>query len=358
MSRVPIPRARRSWATALGCLVLTACGSENDGNGTEPPARVPLRVLAEVRSLGIGAAADRSFHLTGDAGNAFRAVLADEFNVLTPENDLKHERLQPGRGVFDFARADALVQFAEANDMRVRGHTLVWHRQLASWLTSGSWAVDTVKALLQDHITNVVRHFRGRIAAWDVVNEALADDGSLRSGFWYDHLGREYVELAFQWARAEDPDAALFYNDYSLEWGGAKTDSAYALLSDLVARGVPVDGIGFQAHFAVGQVPSRDDLVATFSRFAALGLLVHLTELDVRLPLPVTSENLATQAEDFARVVGVCLATSTCDTVVLWGVTDADSWVPATFPGYGQALIFDSQYRPKPAYWAIHDLLD
>jgi endo-1,4-beta-xylanase len=341
----------------LGCALLVACGFPSDNGDQNGQSRVPLRDLAAARGIGIGSAADRTFHLVGDDGAKFRTVLANEFDVLTPENDMKHERVQPAQGVYDFTHADSLVDFAEANGMQVRGHTLVWHRQLASWLTSGSWTQQQAEELLRAHVQTVVGHYVGRIAAWDVVNEALADDGSMRPGFWFDHIGRGYIEQAFQVARVADPDAALFYNDYSLEWGGAKTDSAYALLSDLVQRGVPVDGIGFQAHFAVGQVPSEDDLVAVFRRFAGLGLEVQITELDVRVPTPASDANLQTQAANYATVVGACLRTPACDMVVMWGFTDLDSWVPATFPGYGQALIFDSAYNPKPAYWAIHDLL-
>ncbi len=341
----------------LGILGLCACGSEPTDSDGNPLPRVPLRDLAVMHGLGIGAAADRSFHLAGDEGTQFRAVLASEFSVLTPENDMKFDRLRPAPSAFDFTRADALVGFAEANGMAVRGHTLVWHRQLASWLTAGVWTPDEARALLEEHVTTVTQHYRGRIAAWDVVNEALADDGSLRSGIWYDHLGREYIELAFQWAHAADPEAALFYNDYSLEWGGAKTDSAFALLSDLVARGVPVHGIGFQAHFQVGQLPSQDDLVAVFKRFAELGLGVHITELDIRIPLPATADDLETQAESYARVAGACLSVPACDMLVMWGFTDADSWIPGAFPGFGQALIFTAAYQPKPAYWALHALL-
>jgi endo-1,4-beta-xylanase len=347
-----LTRPRACWAVC-GALSLAACAS---GDGQTP--RVPLRTLAEARGLGIGAAADRTFHAATDEGTQFRALLASEFDVLTPENDMKHERLQPAQGVYDFSGADALVAFAEAHAMRVRGHTLVWHRQLAPWLTAGNWTADEAKALLQDHIETVVGHYKSRVAAWDVVNEALADDGSLRPGFWADHIGREYIELAFQWAHAADPDAALFYNDYSLEWPGPKADSAYTMLADLLQRGIPVDGIGFQAHFQVRQLPSQASLAATFDRFAALGLEVHITELDVRVPVPASATDLQAQAQNYATVVGACLASAACHMVVMWGFTDADSWVPATFNGYGQALIFDAQYSPKPAYWALHSLLE
>jgi len=342
--------------TILGCVGLVACGSDPVGDDGGP--REPLRTLAAAHGLGIGSAADRGLGLSGVEGETFRALLAGEFDVLTPENAMKHERLRPSRTAYDFAGADSVVVFAEAHAMRVRGHTLAWHRQLAPWLVSGTWTRDEALTLLKEHIETVVGRYAGRVAAWDVVNEALADDGSLRSGFWLDHIGREYVDSAFRWARAVDAGAVLFYNDYGLEWAGLKNDSAYALLSGLLQSGAPVDGIGFQAHFEVGKVPSSDVLRASFDRFASLGVAVHVTELDVRVPLPASSEDLDQQAQDYARVVEACLGAAACHMVVMWGFTDAESWIPATFPGFGEAHIFDAAYRPKPAYWALHRLLE
>jgi endo-1,4-beta-xylanase len=281
--------------------------------------------------------------------------MAREFNMLTPENDMKHSRIHPGRDVYRFEPADSLVAFAEANGMQVRGHTLVWHQQLASWLTSGTWTADESRALLQDHITKVAGHYRGHVIAWDVVNEALADDGSLRSTFWLDHIGRDYIELAFRAAHDADPDALLFYNDYNIEGVNAKSDSAYELIRGFLARGVPIHGIGLQAHFQVGGVPAT--LGANIARFAALGLKVHITELDVRMQLPSTSEKLTAQANDYRQVLQACVQSPACGTVVMWGFTDKESWVPGTFTGWGDALIMDAGYQPKPAFRAIYDLL-
>jgi endo-1,4-beta-xylanase len=316
---------------------------------------IPLRVLAERRGLKLGAAVDRGFRYSGADGVKFRAVLAREFSLLTPENDMKHERIHPARDVYRFEPADSLVAFAEANGMRVRGHTLVWHRQLASWLTSGSWTRDEARALLTDHVARVVGHYKGRLLAWDVVNEALADDGTLRAGFWLDNAGREYIELAFRAARDADPGAMLFYNDYNIEGINAKSDSAYALIRDLRQKGVPVDGIGLQAHFQLGGVPAS--LAANIARFAALGLKVHITELDIRVPLPSSSAQLKSQAENYRDVLNACLQSAGCEAIVLWGFTDRESWVPAAFPGWGEALPFDASYQPKPAYWSVYDIL-
>jgi endo-1,4-beta-xylanase len=360
-------RSRRRGVVTLApvlaavTLLLPACGSGSGGgdSGTEPPPAEsdPLRELAGARGILIGSAADRGFTLSGTAGEEFRQVLAREFNALTPENDMKHAGIHPAEDDYAFDGADALVDFAEANGMEVRGHTLVWHRQLASWLTDGTWTPTEAEALMRDHIAAVAGHYRGRLTAWDVVNEAVGDDGSLRPGFWADHIGPEYIEIAFHEARQADPDAALFYNDYGILWLNAKSDAVYAMLADLVDRGVPVDGIGFQGHIVVGGAPSRTDLAANFQRFADLGLKIHVTELDVRIQMPASTAELHQQAQDYALVVNVCLEEPACEAIVTWGFTDADSWIPDAFPGYGAATLLDANYQPKPAYHAVSEAL-
>lgn len=354
----------RRWASLLLVVIAIACGSDSQqptapGNGQQPtqPAvdTTPLRTLASGKGRLIGSAVDRGFRYAGSDGVTFRTTLAHEFSVLTPENDMKHERIHPARDVYRFEPADSLVTFADVNGMKVRGHTLIWHQQLATWLTSGTWTADEARALLVDHVTKVVSHYRGRVIEWDVVNEALGDNGALRSSFWFDHIGRDYVELAFRTARAADPGVALFYNDYNIEGINTKSDSLYALVRDFQARGVPIDGIGLESHFQLGGIPST--LGANIARFAALGLKVHITELDVRMPLPSTAAQLQTQAQNYRDVVSTCLGSPACDVVVMWGFTDKESWIPNAFPGWGAALVFDSSYQPKPAYTTLHDLL-
>jgi len=357
-------RLRASLSTAgrgvVVATLLVACG----GDPAEPVAPVvqpptvdslPLRTLADRRGLRIGTAVDRGFRLPGTEGTRFMGVVSREFNVLTPENDMKHDRIHPARTTYRFVSADSLVAFAEANSMRVRGHTLAWHNQLASWLTSGTWTKDEATALLEDHIDNVVGHYRGRILEWDVVNEPFNENGTLRSGFWLDRVGREYIEIAFRKAAAADPIASLFLTDFNIEGINAKSDSAFVLVRDLRAKGVPIHGVGFQAHFQVGGVPST--LAANIARFAALGVKVHFVELDIRVPLPSTTAALQAQAQTYREVFDACLQSPACGLVTIWGFTDRDSWVPNTFAGWGDALPFDASYLPKPAYWAIYNRL-
>jgi endo-1,4-beta-xylanase len=249
--------------------------------------------------------------------------------------------------------------------MKVRGHTLAWHQQNPTWLTSGTWSADTLRQLLKEHVDSVVGHYKGKIHAWDVVNEALNDGtGTLRTAGspWAPLLGRDYIDLAFREARATDPAALLLYNDYNLESPGAKQDSAFALLQGMKGRGVPIDGIGFQAHFLVNAdgsgAPSRQTLLNTFARFAALGLKIELTELDVRVQTPnPTAAALAAQRQAYGDAVGACVATPACDAVVVWGLNDGESWIPGTFPGWGQALLFDDSFGRKTTYDAVRAAL-
>lgn len=350
-------------------LMVAACGGTSGssvptgpstpGTPSVPAATTPLRTLAESRNLriGIGTAMGSYFNRTDAVGKQYMDLLAREFNVATPENDLKFSVIRPTRATFRFARPDSMLEFATASGMRMRGHTLVWHNQLASWLTSGTWSRSEGVALLDEHISTVVGHYKGKFAAWDVVNEAFNDDGSPRTSFWSTLIGPTYIAQAFRTAAAADPDAKLFYNDYNIETIGAKSNAVLSMLTDLKAAGVPVHGVGLQAHFIVGQTPSRDALVANMSRFAALGLKIQITELDIRMPVPASAAALQMQAQNYADVVRACLDVPACDMVVTWGFTDRSSWVPDFFAGQGAALLFDESFQPKPAYTAVNAVL-
>lgn len=356
--------ARRARALAILLATGAACGG--DGGGVTGPVvppvvtnpdTIPLRTLATARGIRLGAAVDQGFRYTGSLATQFRGTLAREFSMLTPENDMKHANIHPSQSVYRFQPSDSLVAFAEGSAMQVRGHTLVWHSQLASWMTSRAWSAAEVRALLDDHVGTVAAHFRGKLAAWDVVNEPLADDGSMRPGFWMDRLGADYVEQALRATRTADPDVALYINDYNIEGMSPKSDSMYALAKRLLAKGVPLTGIGFESHFVVGGLPTRSDIATNMTRYAALGLKVQLTELDVRLRSPTTSEQLTTQAQNYRDVIEVCLQSSACNAIVTWGVSDRESWIPAAFPGWGDALLFDSSYNQKPAFKAVYAAL-
>ena len=227
---------------------------------------------------------------------------------------------------------------------------------------------NVLRDLLRDYIHALVGRYRGQIAHWDVVNEAICDtepDGvmpGLRSGknsVWERTLGPDYLRLAFEWAHEADPDARLFYNDYEIEATCPKSDAVYALLQNLLARGAPVHGIGFQGHL-VGGWRAEKSHTANLSRFLDLGLEWLVTEADVRVPLEngrASETQLAEQAAGYADLARLCVTVPHCRGLFLWGFTDAHSWIPGFRPGWGAALPFDEAYRAKPAYDALRDAL-
>ncbi len=311
-----------------------------------------LRALAERRALNVGAAV--SPDLIGSELE-YRRTLGSEFNMLTAENVMKWQPIHPARDRYSFCPADQLVAYARANGLKIRGHALVWHNQNPSWLTSGNFDRDELLEILRDHIFSVAGRFRGEITEWDVVNEAFEGDGSLRDTIWLRGIGPEYIDLAFQWAHAADPSAKLFYNDYSIEVRNRKSDAVLQLLQGMLQRGIPVHGVGFQAHLGAeaGLRVGKQALLENMRRFGDLGLETNITEFDVRLRTPATPQDLSAQAEVYQDLIQACLEAGSCTSFVMWGFTDKYSWIPGFFTGYGAALPFDEDYQPKPAYEAL-----
>ncbi len=319
-----------------------------------PTSRLSLRSLAPAHGIEIGAA------VSADAlrrDYLYGKTLGREFSMVTPENAMKFEAVHPERDRYDFTDADLIVRFAEGRGMKVRGHVLVWHKQLPAWLEEGTWTRDELIDILRDHIMTVVGHYRGRVQAWDVVSEAIDDDASLRDTFWLRGIGPDYIDMAFHWAHEADPDALLFYNDYGGEGTGRKAAAIYAMVRDLVQRGVPVHGVGLQMHVAVEWCPEPDAVAANMKMLAGLRLWVHVTEMDVSIRTPVTEDERRAQARIYREMLTVCLSADNCSDFALWGFTDRYSWIPHFFPGFDSALIFDRRYRPKPAYKALLDTL-
>jgi endo-1,4-beta-xylanase len=317
---------------------------------TASAADVPLRDLAAAKGKVMGTAVTGS-RLTGTYGDLSGA----QFNSLTPGNAMKWGSVEPTRGSYNWAEADQIVNFAEAHGQQARGHTLVWHSQNPSWLTNGTWTAAQLGQLMNDHIALEVGRYKGRLAAWDVVNEPFNEDGTYRQTLWYNGLGTGYIAQALTAARAADPAAKLYINDYNVEGVNAKSTALYNLVKSLKEQGVPIDGVGLQAHLIVGQVPST--LQQNIQRFADLGVDVAITELDIRMTLPSDSTKLAQQAADYKAVMNACVAVARCAGVTVWGFTDSDSWIPSTFPGQGAATPYDENYAPKPAYYAIAEAL-
>jgi endo-1,4-beta-xylanase len=213
--------------------------------------------------------------------------------------------------------------------------------------------------LLKDHIQKVVGRYRGRIRDWDVVNEAVDDeqkDGMRRDSFWYRTIGPDYIALAFKTAHEVDPDALLYYNDFSNEGKGKKSDLVYKLLQDLKRQGVPIDGIGWQMHLPAG-FKMKPEHRENAQRLVELGLELAITELDVRVKMPPTPDALTRQAETYRDVANFCLTQPRCGALITWGFTDKHSWVPSVFPGEGNALLFDENLQAKAAYASLRDAL-
>ncbi|WDM16545.1 endo-1,4-beta-xylanase [Streptomyces lavenduligriseus] len=296
-------------------------------------------------TLGSAAAAKGRYFGTAVAANhlgesAYAGTLDREFTAVTPENEMKWDATEPTRNTFTFSAADQIAGHAQSKGMKLRGHTLVWHSQLPSWV-SGLGASD-LRTAMNNHITQVMQHYKGKIYAWDVVNEAFQDgtSGARRSSPFQDKLGNGFIEEAFRTARTVDPDAKLCYNDYNTDGINAKSNAVYTMVKDFKSRGVPIDCVGFQSHFnSASPVPS--DYQANLQRFADLGVDVQITELDI--------EGSGTaQADNYANVVKACLAVTRCTGITVWGITDKYSWRAS-----GTPLLFDSNYAAKPAYTAV-----
>ncbi|GAA3563351.1 hypothetical protein GCM10022419_050080 [Nonomuraea rosea] len=320
---------------------------------TPADASAPLRTHAASRGKFIGAAL-----ATGPLSNetSYRNIAATELSQVTAENAMKWDATEPSQGQFNFSGADAIVNFATQNSQQVHGHTLVWHNQTPGWVQSLS--ATAMRTAMQNHISQVVGHYASNatVVSWDVVNEVFDDSGNLRTSFWYNTLGESYIADAFRAARAADPDARLCINDYNTEGINAKSTAIYNLVSSLRQQNVPVDCVGFQSHLAI-QYGFPSDFQQNLQRFAALGVQVRITELDVRMQLPRDATKDATQATYYRNVVNACLAVTACAGVTIWGFTDKYSWVPDTFSGQGAALIYDENYQQKPSYTAVHDAL-
>lgn len=310
-----------------------------------------LRVTARRSGKLIGAAVN-AWQLPGNV--AYREVLAREFDYVTPENCMKWGELEKRRGVLQFDKGDELVAFAEQHGMKVKGHALLWHQMLPAWV--GKLSADELRAAVSEHIRAVVGHWKGRIAAWDVVNEAFEDNGSYRQSPLFAKLGEGYIADAFRAAHEADPQALLFYNDYNAEGLGAKADAVFALVRKMKADGVPVSGVGLQMHLDARTGVQPKYVAQNMARLAALGLLVNISEMDVRIRglRGSDEQRLNRQREIYRDMVAVCVAEPACHGVTLWGFTDAHSWVDGFF-GPDDPLPFDEAYRRKPAFYGIRD---
>ncbi|PFH48756.1 glycoside hydrolase family 10 protein [Amanita thiersii Skay4041] len=287
------------------------------------------------------------------SNSAYVAQLGNtqDFHQLTAANSMKWDATEPSRGVFTFSGGDTIVNQAQAHGQLMRGHNCVWHNQLPSWVTSGNFDNATLTSIVDNHCRTLVGHYSGKMYSWDVINEPFNDDGSFRQSVFFNTMGTSYISVALRAARAADSRAKLYINDFNIEGTGAKSTAMVNLVRSLKTQGVPIDGIGVQAHLILGQVPST--LQTNLQQFVNLGVEVAITELDIRMTLPATSDKLAQQQRDYQTVIHACKAVSGCVGVTLWDWTDKFSWVPGTFSGQGAACPWDENFVKKPAYSGI-----
>ncbi|MFF5249959.1 endo-1,4-beta-xylanase [Streptosporangium sp. NPDC000095] len=340
--KVSPPSARRSFGALTKIISAGVVGVVGAALMVSAPAEAAESTLA--------AAAQQSGRYFGTAiaagklGDSQYTTIANrEFDMITAENEMKINATEPNQNQFNFTNGDRIYNWAVQNGKRVRGHTLAWHSQQPGWMEAMSG--NNLRQAMINHINGVMNHYKGKIYAWDVVNEAFADGNSGgRRDSNLQRTGNDWIEVAFRTARAADPAAKLCYNDYNIDnWSWAKTQAVYNMVRDFKQRGVPIDCVGLQSHFN-SQSAYNSNYRTTISSFAALGVDVQITELDIQ----------GGSAQTYAAVVNDCLAVARCTGITVWGVRDSDSWLGAnTSP-----LLFDGNGNKKAAYTSVLNALN
>ena len=302
--------------------------------------------------------------MTNDNQSTLQAV-ANDFQVVVAENCMKFESIQPSQGSFNFGKPDQLLSFAQRHKLAMRGHTLAWHSQVAPWVSSDgkkndkNWTRAQLLQILEKHITTVVSHFKGKILEWDVVNECLDDNQTAirnnpnaydlrKESVWMKVIGEDFIDSAFVYAHRADPNARLILNDYDVEFkGNAKSEALFNLAKRLKNSGIPIDGVGLQCHFDVGQVDAKQ-LSENIRRYQDIGLSCSITELDIAISSAKTDEAFAQQAKDYKNICKAMLMNDNCPILMVWGITDNASWRQP-----GAPLLYDSNVNRKPAWYAV-----
>ncbi len=296
------------------------------------------------------------------ADTQYSRIAAQDFNSITPENIFKPFYLHPERGVFFWDEADKLADYCLNHKKRLHGHTLIWHEQLPEWIKNYSGSSAEWEQIFKSHIQTIVAHFKGRVAGWDVVNEAFNDDGTLRNSIWRQKLGDGYIARAFMYAHEADPDAQLFYNDFDLESNPLKRSAVITFLNSIRQQGVVIDGIGLQTHVNI-YFPGADEIAKAMQEVAKAGYKVHISELDISInPKGGAIQNQAAlyqmQAELMVKIIANYrqLPAKVQYGITVWGISDKDSWIPYYFNREDYPLLYDGNYKPKPVYCALKSM--
>lgn len=330
----------RAVAIAVAAAALAGCGREEDLT-----IEVPQGVERPSYAMPLGAALDPG--PAREDPQYLKAFIAN-FTSLTPENAMKWENIHPSRTRYAFEAVDALLDFAERANVRVRGHPVVWEQQLPEWVNDAPR--DQLEEILRQHVTGVVARYKGRIGIWDVVNEPLAVDGpALKRHVFEQAMGEGWIDVALQAARKADPRAKLYINEIAAE-RGAKAEGLVALARRLRKRGVPLDGIGIQNHTTAHDFPTRKQLAALFAQFAELGLDVEITEMDVSMR---PRDPVSDQTAAYRAAAEACAAAPNCTGFTVWGVTDERSWKGAD----QRPLLIDASGNAKPSLDVVREVL-
>ncbi|MBN2738026.1 MAG: endo-1,4-beta-xylanase [Spirochaetales bacterium] len=324
------------------------------------PGLICAQSIESLKELGAKAGKSIGFEIMNNYNTLYQAetyqeIARREFNILMPDQATHIDCLQPSQGNFNWQQTDRLLMFARQNNLKVHGQNLTYQPASPSWLYNIRNR-DLLISAMYKHIDTVLRYFKTKIFAWNVIDEAFNEDGSLRANFLLNTIGPDYFDLFFQRAREADPELILIYDDYNIEEIGPKSNGVYRMIKSMVERDIPIDAVGIQMHLTEKGI-DYESFARNMSRFADLGLEIWITEMDVRInPMPSITE-LENQAEIYRQIVTKVMAEPACKVLQFCGITDRYSWVPSTFPETGAPLLWDDEYEPKPAYYAVHDVL-
>lgn len=312
----------------------------------------PLWQLANQHGMGFGTA----INAHAISNDEYRAIVERECDVVVAENAMKFGPLRPQRETWNWEPADRLADFARKNNKRMRGHTLVWHAMNPKWLLEGDFERQEVIDIMREHIFKTVERYKDVIYCWDVVNEAVerTDSSMYHDTYWNKKIGPEHISMAHRYAHEADPKCKLIHNDWVHEGEGWDSDKLCRFVQELQDDNVPVHGVGLQYHFGITEPPVMEKLLNTYDRFASLGLEVHITELDVFIDYPVTDEKLEQQAILYKNVAKAAASHKAVTEFLVWGHTDASHHYQRD-KTRGDACLWDEDYNPKPAYYAVAD---